>query len=230
MKRPLADASGMRTALGVVLTSVVLGLGLVSTRWAGSTGLNLVVNGGFESGDFVPWTVGGTLSTPVITEESVSEGALAARLGDPVEAVDHPAGTSWVSQTIHIPRVMRLPELIFDYRIITNDIIHWASFRAEVHDSNGQWLETLLRDGYDPRNGAAIPGYDMGWQVGRFDLSAYRGLTIQLYFESRNEHDKGWGIWTYLDNVRVIDRSQVFVPVVMRNHQGVVPTATPSPT
>lgn len=230
MKRPLAAPSGIRRALGSALILILLSLAVVVTRSADAIQVNLVANGGFESGDFAPWTVGGRMSTPVITREFVSEGVFSARLGNPVEAVEHPAGASWISQTIHVPRNLRAPELIFHYRIITNDIIHWASFRTEIHDADGERLEVLLRDGYNPPNNAAIPGYDMGWQAKRFDLSAYRGETIQIYFESRNEHDGGWGIWTYIDDVRVIDRSQVFAPLIMRNHLGYVPTATPSPT
>ncbi len=231
MPHSLAALNGPRMALGVlVISATLLMLMMTGTPSTVATGQNLVVNGGFESGDFAPWTVGGTLSTPAITDKFAAEGALSARLGEPVAPVEHAAGTSWVAQSIRIPQGFRRPELIFDYRIVTNDIIHWASFRAELRDAEGRRLETLLRDGYDPPSGAAIPAYDMRWQVGRFDLSSYRGMTVELYFEVRNEHDGALGIWTYLDAVRVIDRSQIFVPIVMRNRLGFVPTATPSPT
>lgn len=241
--RPLAAPSGIRIALGALLTYVLLGVGLAGLLPAGSARLNLVTNGSFESGEFTPWIAGawtggigdacadgGSMLAPVITHEFAHDGKLSARLGAPVEAFGHPAGASWIYQSIHVPRSFRAPELVFHYRIVTNDIIHWASFRAEVHDLSGQRLEVLLRDGYDPANGAAIPGYDMGWREGRFDLSAYRGETIRLYFESKNEYCGGWGIWTYLDDVRVINRTRMFVPIVMRNHRGIVVTLTPLPT
>lgn len=244
MRRPLAAPGGLRIApLGALLLFVLLGFGFAGLRSIDTAGLNLVENGSFESRDFTPWTVGawtggaadacqggGVIASPVITDESVYDGEVAARLGAPVPAFDHPAGASWVAQSIHLPRSYRAPQLILHYRVVTNDIIHWASFRAEVHDLSGSRLQLLLRDGYDPANGAAIPGYDMGWQERRLDLSAYRGQTIQLYFEAKNEHCGGWGIWTYVDDVRVVDQSQVYVPIIMRDHTGLVASATPVST
>lgn len=244
MRRPLAAPGGLRFASpGVFLLFVLLGLGSAGPRSIDVTGLNLVQNGDFETGDFTSWTIGawtggaaeacqegGSMASPVITSESVYAGDFSARLGAPVPAFDRPAGASWIAQSIHLPLSFRAPEIIFHYRIVTNDIIHWASFRAEVHDLSGSRLDLLLRDGYDPPNGAAIPGYDMGWQEQRFDLTAYRGDTIQLYFEAKNEHCGGWGIWTYIDDVRLVDQSQVYVPIIMRDHQGVVASATPPPT
>ncbi len=244
MGRPLVAPGGLRLAsLGAFLLFVLLGLGYAGPRSIDVTGLNLVQNGGFETGDFTSWTIGawtggladdcqkgGSMASPVITSESVYAGEVSARLGAPVPAFGHPAGASWIAQSIHLPLSFRAPELIFHYRIVTNDIIHWASFRAEVHDLSGSRLDLLLRDGYDPPNGAAIPGYDMGWQEQRFDLSGYRGDTIQLYFEAKNEHCGGWGIWTFIDDVRLVDQSQIYVPIIMRDHQGIVVSATPVPT
>jgi len=171
---------------------------------------------------------------PILTTETAIDGDFSVRLGRPVEPVEQRGGASWISQTIYLPENIQQPILTFSYRIVTNDIIHWASFRAKLLDSQGSLLALLLRDGYDSPNNVAIPNNDLGWKQVWFDLSAYRGRTIRLYFESRNEFDGALGIWTYVDGVRLVEAERTFLPVAMRNHEaGVVertPTVTPTAT
>jgi hypothetical protein len=221
MRHPLAAPSGTGTLLTVlVVCGIVASILWVRVHAAQPAAWNLVENGGFELGTWGRWATGawsGEVKTecaegsppgaPVVTDESVRAGEWAARLGHPMPQVSSPSGAAWISQVVRIPEAFTRPELIFDYRIITNDIIAYSALRAEVRrpisgGGRGELLEELLRDGYDPGDDRALPGYDMGWKRASFELSAYRGQTIQLYFEVKNEHCVSLGIWAYLDNVR----------------------------
>ena len=49
------------------------------------------------------------------------------------------------------------------------------------------------------------PGTDLGWRTISYDLSAYKGQYIRLVFSNRNLWPESWGIWSYVDDVRVLD-------------------------
>jgi hypothetical protein len=82
-----------------------------------------------------------------------------------------------------------------------------------------------VRDGFrschDPPQ-APPPGYDLGWRTATFDLSAFKGENVRLVFENRNLHGGySWGIWTYVDDVRVVDAGplpglyRAYLPMIM---------------
>ena len=78
----------------------------------------------------------------------------------------------------------------------------------DKHDFGGRLAE-ILRDGFrschDPPQ-APPAGYDLGWRSGSYDLSAFKGQHVRLIFENRNlHHDLSLGIWTLVDDVRVVD-------------------------
>lgn len=61
----------------------------------------LVVNGGFETGDFTGWTVDPTPSFPEsIVVSPVEEGNFAAQIAGFLTSLDHPEGPNTLSQTI----------------------------------------------------------------------------------------------------------------------------------
>ena len=85
-------------------------------------------------------------------------------------------------------------------------------------------LATVVRDGYLCGNFAPAPATDLGWRTRRYDLSAYKGQSIRLVFANRNLHPISRGIWTYVDDVRVVDAGplplwpySVHVPSVLKN-------------
>ena len=80
-------------------------------------------------------------------------------------------------------------------------IIDPASFVRDLHNVT---IAQVLRDGYEPPDNIAICYNDLGWRSkDGYDLSKFRGRTIRLWFEIRNEYDGGLGIWTYVDDVKV---------------------------
>jgi hypothetical protein len=63
---------------------VVLGFALISNMVAGRASADLVVNGGFETGDFTGWTLVGTPGANFVSTNFVHSGNYAAYLGEPV--------------------------------------------------------------------------------------------------------------------------------------------------
>lgn len=166
----------------------------------------LVINGCFETGDLTGWVAGGLLPSSV-TDASHYSGGYSAQLGVPVPCIEQPASSAWIYQEIFIPQDVPSPLLSFRYRIITNDILDWSSFRVRIKD--GDAVVEILRDGYDPPDNVAIPNNDLGWRIFSYDLSPFQGRQIKLWFESRNEWDGALGIWTYLDDVKVFSSEVV---------------------
>jgi hypothetical protein len=189
----------------------------------------LALNGSFEeTPDLVHWTYGGELPVGLVNE--AFHGAKAARLGEPTPRTEHEQGMAWLHQTIYIRPEWERPILTFHYRMFVNDIIHYSDFHVWLPKSNGAWLAEIKRDGFrsccDPPL-APPPGYDLGWRTASYDLSAFKGQTVRLVFENRNLHGGySWGIWTYLDDVRVVDAGplptppgppRAYLPVVTSN-------------
>ena len=127
---------------------------------------------------------------------------------------------AWLRQTLYIRPEWERPVLSFHYRMFVNDIIHYSDFHVWLTRTNGAWLAEILRDGYD-FTAAPPPGFDMGWRTAAYDLSPFKGQNVRLVFENRNLHDTSWGIWTIVDDVRVVDRPyQVHLPLIQGGSNG----------
>lgn len=164
----------------------------------------IVTNGGFEEAeDFIGWVHGGDLPQTIVPNPH--SGSYSALLGMPVESSEQPASSAWMYQIVTVPSDMPSPSFSFWYRIVTNDIRGWASFHVEIRDDSGTIiLSEVLFDGYDPPDNIAIPNNDLGWRAYSYNLSPYKGKTISLWFESKNEWDGALGIWTYVDDVQIV--------------------------
>jgi len=167
----------------------------------------VVWNGGFEDGVFGCWEHGGDLAQRVTGRlhngDYPTSGSFCAQLGEPVECEEHPAASTWMYYTVYVPNSASgpPPTVSFRYRIFTNDILDWSSFRVEIRDQSNVTLEQILRDGYDPPDRVNICYNDLGWRSSMHDLSPYKGMAIRLWFDTRNEFTGGLGTWTYVDDV-----------------------------
>jgi hypothetical protein len=58
----------------------------------------------------------------------------------------------------------------------------------------------------------------MGWRAATYDLSALKGQNVQLMFQNRNLHGGiSLGIWTYVDDVRVLGYPySIYLPVIVK--------------
>ena len=164
-----------------------------------------VQNGGIEEGDLGCWVHGGNAMTSAVTVlsngQSPHAGQYAVQIGEPRECISHTASTAWMFQDIRLPADVGRATLRFAYRIFTNDVYDWASFRVELRNVNGGRRAEILREGH--RSIYRVCSNDLGWKPVEFDLSPWRGQTVRLWFASRNEWDGGWGVWTYVDDVMV---------------------------
>jgi hypothetical protein len=103
-----------------------------------------------------------------------------------------PYGDSWVYQTITIPSTVSKATLSFWYWASTTDTVTYDWQQAQIRNSSGSTLVPLFKTASNART----------WTKFTYDLSSYRGSTIQLWFDV---HQDGYGDPTamYLDDVTV---------------------------
>lgn len=166
--------------------------------------VNLVRNGDFEAG-LEGWTPGG--STPAQVHTAGFAGLRSLALGR--DFVGQPelggGGNSTVSQSIAIPQTASPVYLSLLYQVVTLE-------SEPGHD----WLEVLLIDGttrYEPMPPRTVWQTTQGWQLFVYDLSPWRGRTVQLILNV-------WQDSSQRPTVAFIDQVSVGTP----------PTPTPSPT
>jgi hypothetical protein len=154
------------------------------------SGGQLVSNGGFETGAFSPWITGGGAPTPVLVASGAHTGTYSARLGTP--SGTQPRGDSSVYETVTVPSSASKATLSFWYWPASNDNVFFDWQTAQIRDTSGRNLAQIFKTASNART----------WTLRTFDLTAYRGKTIQLWF---NVHEDGFGGLTemFLDDVAV---------------------------
>jgi hypothetical protein len=149
------------------------------------TAAGAVVNGGFETGNLSGWSASGAF-TPVIATTPHS-GSFSARLGStsPVN------GDSTLAQTIAIPGGSS--KLTFWYQPHCTDTITYDQIQAQIRSTAGAILATVM-------NVCSNSGV---WTNVSYDVSAFAGQTVVLWF---NDHDDGYATdptYFYLDDVAI---------------------------
>ncbi|MBI4673838.1 MAG: SMP-30/gluconolactonase/LRE family protein [Chloroflexi bacterium] len=171
----------------------------------------LILNGRFETG-LDAWTFGGTLP---IGRTLAGAGGYALLLGKPVPQTKQGQAFASAQQTFYVDPLWANATLYFDYQMHVNDTVDYSDFFIEIEDAVGlNHLATVLRDGYLSCKGRRYPpppGKQLGWfRNNTYDLTLFKGQTIRLKFSNRNLWPNSWGIWTHVDNVKVLD--QPFTP------------------
>ena len=198
-------ASGLRSG-----TLTVNDNGPGSPRVATLTGLgtqpascvsNTLSNGSFESGTLDCWTAGGAL-VPMVSTLQAHSGSFSAQLG--ASGLPEPDGDSWVYQQATVPGDAQSPTLSFWYWPWTQDSVQYSWQEAQIRDTGGNKLAEIFQTASNAQT----------WTQVTFDLTPYKGQTVQVYF---NVHEDGFGYLTYmyLDDVTISDGSSTlqFVPV-----------------
>ena len=143
---------------------------------------NTLSNGAFETGDLSCWTAGGVLLPKTSTAQKHS-GTYSALLGG--AAQPEPNGDSFIFQTISVPSTVSTATLSFWYWPSSTDTITYDWQEAQVRNAGGTMLAQIFK----------VCSNAQTWTQVTFDLTPYKGQTIQLYF---NAHGDGYGDLTYL--------------------------------
>jgi hypothetical protein len=160
---------------------------------------NTLSNGGFETGDLSCWTLGGVYTPFTVTAQKHS-GSYSAQLG--ASSPPEPNGDSYVYQAVTVPSNVTRATLTFWYWPFTTDTITYDWQEAQVRNSSGTLLAQIFK----------VASNSQTWTQVTFDLTPYKGQTVQLYF---NAHGDGYGDLTYmyLDDVSVTTSNDTTPPV-----------------
>ena len=144
---------------------------LTLTYTTGTTTTELIGNGGFESGDTV-WTA----SSGVIDNGT----GQASRTGSWKAWMNGygAAHTDTMVQTVSIPSAASTANLTFWLKVVSSETTTTSAYdtlKVQVRNSSGNVLSTLK----------TYSNLDKGttYVQRSFDLSAYKGQTVQIYFE-----------------------------------------------
>jgi len=171
----------------------------------------VVVNGGFETGDFGPSWVHGAyrkktqnpdLGDNVVMPDLPYTGNYSALLGFKYSGQGNAA--AYMYQDVTIPSDVSQATLSFKYRMQGYDGDFYANFTVDIRSTTNSVLENVLTTAFGQYDDKFK---DSGWHsdddvppVG-FDVTAYAGQTIRLYFEQANLNDNNLATWTYVDDV-----------------------------
>ncbi|NLA80940.1 MAG: hypothetical protein GX853_09425 [Chloroflexi bacterium] len=175
----------------------------------------LAQNGSFEATpEISEWITGGNF--PVALSNNASHGQKALVLGHIAPGrTPQEQGKAFAYSNFYVDPNWTRPVLSFDYNMFANDVKAWSDFFVEVQDGVGlNHLATVVQDGFEPciEGAAPNPGQNLGWRSVEFDLSAFKGQHIRLKFTVQNKWPNAWGMWTHVDNVRVLDYGAALLP------------------
>ena len=145
-----------------------------------------IKNGGFE-GAVAFWTLGG--KNPIDSVVKAHSGANSMRCG--ATATVKPNGASFAYQQLTVPDAADSVTLSFwTWSMVTNTTDD--SMQALIRDANGATLQTLFN----------AADNSQAWKQTTLDLSAYRGQTIQIYFNAQGTTAAPTTMW--VDDVSVL--------------------------
>jgi uncharacterized repeat protein (TIGR01451 family) len=170
----------------------------------------LVVNGGFETGDFSGGWVDGAGSVigplnPNWADHLVSldmplNGNYSALLGFKyTNPQQHRYGFMYYEVTI--PADISRAALSFSFRQMGYDGEGRDPFNAEIRDTGGNVLAPIVSYTFPERSGTFKDG---GWITQSFDMAAFAGQTVRIYFEQVNSGDNQYETWVFVDDVSLV--------------------------
>ncbi|RDI41848.1 protease pro-enzyme activation domain-containing protein [Falsibacillus pallidus] len=138
----------------------------------GGTVTELITNGGFESGQS-PWTESSSGGYQLVDSSLPHAGSNSAYLNGYNNSTDS------IYQTVSIPANATSATLTFWTYVSTQETSHAYDFLyAQVRNTSGSPLATLL---------TLNDGTASGWVKRTYDLSNYKGQTVQIAFKGTND-------------------------------------------
>ncbi|NIM18791.1 MAG: DUF11 domain-containing protein [Candidatus Latescibacteria bacterium] len=191
---------------------VLAALLLVSAR---ARAAELVINGGFETGDFgAAWVHGAyrggnynlDLADHIVLSDFPHSGNYAALLG--FKYTRQTGRThAFLYQDVSIPTNISMATLYFKIRQQGYDSFEYDPFIVDIRGTDDTVFERVITQSFPESNHLFK---DSGWLSDDenppegFDVSGYAGQTIRLYFEQSNQRDVLYATWTYIDDVSLI--------------------------
>jgi hypothetical protein len=175
---------------------------------------NVIINGGFESGNFSGWVTGNRYNEIMQEGRSVDgtdilltspiEDSWFARLGRWDSSYSgynpslEPGGYDWMYQDVAVP--LGSPTLAFSYNILTYDTAAWDWLDVFIKDpSNDVVLATVVS--HDGKPGYEYgPYYNCWWKYVNFDMSYFAGRTVRIWFGVRQDN-YGDQTAAWIDNI-----------------------------
>jgi hypothetical protein len=157
-----------------------------------------IVNGGFESGDFAPgWSPLSLNPPPSVVTSPVASGNYAARIGAATisDAITQTSYSSF-EQALNIPANVLTATLSFTRYRWSGDVISDTQYIVVVDQDNQ--VHDLIRERIN----------DPTWVTAQFDLQAYAGQSIKLWFGVVNKGDNNGSTGMAIDDVQ----TQICVP------------------
>jgi hypothetical protein len=174
-----------------------------------ATPSNVVLNPGFETGDFTDWTQCGTVNAVISTVEH--SGSYSARLG--TTAKPEINGDAAICQSVTVPAG---GQLTFWIKPATDDSISYAWQTAQLLNSSGTVLETFYKTATT----------SSAWEEETYSLSSYAGQTVTLKFDTHGDGYSSDYVDQYVDDVSLVG-SGSSTPTPSPSAS---PTPSPSPT
>lgn len=144
-----------------------------STPTPTPTARNLISNGGFESGSS-PWVESSSGGYEIVDNSHPHTGAYEAYLCGYNNCQDS------LYQTVSIPATSTTAQLSYYWYVSTTETQHaWDYLYVRVRNSSGTVLTTLQTISDGSATGS--------WHSASYDVSAYKGQTIQIAFVATND-------------------------------------------
>jgi len=144
-----------------------------------------VTNGGFETGNLSGWSASGAYA-PLI-HSGGHTGSWSAQIG----STGPFNGNSTLTQTVTVPGGGST--LSFWYQPHCMDTVTYDQIQAQIRSTSGTTLATLLN----------VCPAGTAWTQVSYNLSAYAGQTVVLYFNDHDDNYPGDPTYFYLDDVSI---------------------------
>ena len=177
--------------------------------------VNLIVDGGFETGG--AWVLGPNPVTPQYVTFTRHSGNQSLMLG--ITGGANVESFSSARQTVMIPATATQTTLTFWFNAMTSSAPTTDRMEVLLLDTAGARLTTL----WQSHNNSQL------WNQMSFDLSPWRGQTVQLYFNVYNDGLGGTAAM-FLDDVSLTPCTGGGVTLVPTGGVTLIPSGTPSRT